>query len=429
MTDELKPYAVTVSFFDKHSGRMGIAWQTKAKGQPALWYTDPEDTLFERASVLDANVSDGAAFDTVCFKNCALTPDFESGTDILYRVGDKSGVFSDPSILHIPKDDADRCAFAVFTDTQDTDTVGKWWEAALRDADEVFPQYGFIAHCGDIVETSVSFENWSKMLGNTAKHTRAYPLAAAPGNHDYWKWYLRDIVGSFYSHFNVSLPPQNTDYGAYCSVERGNMLILVLSTGDTNLTGGTLGKEQYEWAKKELSESRMNWKTVLIHKPLFSPGKYGSRVPNNDHCLKLRAQLCPLFSDCGVDLVIGTHPHVTEPVEKIEKDGHTMVVYYSIGNFVNSTAQTGAGIADRMVGAMADVTVERGDDGKVYISDYGVIPLVTHLSSGFGGITTYKLSDYTEDMAKNNLIVNSDPSFSLKYCTDLTNSVFPGLVK
>ena len=48
---------------------------------------------------------------------------------------------------------------------------------------------------------------------------------------------------------------------------------------------------------------------------------------------------------------------------------------------------------------------------------------------GFGGITTYKLSDYTEDMAKNNLIVNSDPSFSLKYCTDLTNSVFPGLVK
>ena len=136
-----------------------------------------------------------------------------------------------------------------------------------------------------------------------------------------------------------------------------------------------------------------------------------------------------LFFDCGVDLVIGTHPHVTEPVEKIEKDGHTMVVYYSIGNFVNSTAQTGAGIADRMVGAMADVTVERGDDGKVYISDYGVIPLVTHLSSGFGGITTYKLSDYTEDMAKNNLIVNSDPSFSLKYCTDLTNSVFPGLVK
>ena len=78
---------------------------------------------------------------------------------------------------------------------------------------------------------------------------------------------------------------------------------------------------------------------------------------------------------------------------------------------------------------MADVTVERGGDGKVYISDYGVIPLVTHLASGFGGITTYKLSDYTEDMAKNNLIVNSDPSFSLKYCTDLTSTVFPGLVK
>lgn len=136
-----------------------------------------------------------------------------------------------------------------------------------------------------------------------------------------------------------------------------------------------------------------------------------------------------LFLECGVDLVIGTHPHVTEPIEVLEQNGHSMTVYYSIGNFVNSTAQTGAGIADRMVGAMADVTLERDSAGNVRITDFGVIPLVTHLSEGYGGITTYKLSDYTEEMARQNLIVASDPAFSLEYCKTLTEKVFGDLAK
>ena len=136
-----------------------------------------------------------------------------------------------------------------------------------------------------------------------------------------------------------------------------------------------------------------------------------------------------LFLECGVDLVIGTHPHVTEPIEVLEQNGHSMTVYYSIGNFVNSTAQTGAGIADRMVGAMADVTLERDSAGNVRIRDFGVIPLVTHLSKGYGGITTYKLSDYTEEMARQNLIVASDSAFSLEYCKTLTEKVFGNLAK
>lgn len=77
-----------------------------------------------------------------------------------------------------------------------------------------------------------------------------------------------------------------------------------------------------------------------------------------------------------------------------------MLVYYSIGNFINSTAETGSGIADRMLGAMATVTIEKDESGgAVKISDYGVIPLVTHVKIGQAQITTYKLSDYTQEMA------------------------------
>ena len=93
-----------------------------------------------------------------------------------------------------------------------------------------------------------------------------------------------------------------------------------------------------------------------------------------------------LFYECGVNLVIGT--------------------------------------ANRMVGAMAQVTISMDAQGKAYILDYGVLPLVTHVRTGAGQITTYKLSDYTQNLAEENEICSSDPDFSLAYCQDLCRQVF-----
>ena len=131
-----------------------------------------------------------------------------------------------------------------------------------------------------------------------------------------------------------------------------------------------------------------------------------------------------LFYECGVNLVIGTHPHVIEPVKMITGDNGNMLVYYSLGNFINATAETGKGLANRMVGAMAQVTISMDAQGKAYILDYGVLPLVTHVRTGAGQITTYKLSDYTQNLAEENEICSSDPDFSLAYCQDLCRQVF-----
>ena len=131
-----------------------------------------------------------------------------------------------------------------------------------------------------------------------------------------------------------------------------------------------------------------------------------------------------IMLDCGADLVIGTHPHVIEPIEILTDGENSMLVYYSIGNFINATAQTGEGIADRMVGGIANVTIDKDENGEAYISDYGVTPIVTHVLSGSGAITTYKLSDYTKELAGENEIIASDPAFSLEYCKDLAEKVF-----
>lgn len=136
-----------------------------------------------------------------------------------------------------------------------------------------------------------------------------------------------------------------------------------------------------------------------------------------------------VFLENGADLVLGTHPHVIEPVEWVTdpENGHEMLVYYSLGNFVNWTSGTGEGVANRMVGGMAEVTITMNDAGEAEITDYGVRPLISHVTDGSGGVTTYFLEDYTQELEAENEITLQDPDFSLEYCINLCDSVWGDL--
>lgn len=141
----------------------------------------------------------------------------------------------------------------------------------------------------------------------------------------------------------------------------------------------------------------------------------------------------------GADLILGTHPHVIEPVcgyvqegdAWVEKQaweidftrGKAALCFYSLGNYVNWTSGTGSGTANRMVGAMADVTLERNDSGEVVIRDWKAIPLVSHLEKGFGGVTVYPLEEYSSALAEKNEIRRQDSTFSYAYCVELVRSV------
>lgn len=130
------------------------------------------------------------------------------------------------------------------------------------------------------------------------------------------------------------------------------------------------------------------------------------------------------FADHDVDLVIGTHPHVIEPVEWVRgADGNFTLVYYSLGNFVSNQNRI-----PRMLGAMAKVTITK-KNGLTYISSYGVEPLVTHKLFGTGLITTYHLSEYTDALAAQNKINNDEAGFSVEALKSLCRQVFGNLYK
>lgn len=104
-----------------------------------------------------------------------------------------------------------------------------------------------------------------------------------------------------------------------------------------------------------------------------------------------------LFYEAGVDLVIGTHPHVLEPVEWIGKEGkHRMLVYYSLGNFISYQKE-----APRMLGGIASVTITKSS-GNTFISSAGITPIITHFEHGPADYNygIYTLEKYSESLAK-----------------------------
>ncbi len=140
-----------------------------------------------------------------------------------------------------------------------------------------------------------------------------------------------------------------------------------------------------------------------------------------------------IFREGGADLIIGTHPHVIEPVEFLQDDDEEysnnhgdgdMLVYYSLGNFVSWTSSTGEGVTNRMLGGMAQVNIRRDDNGEVCVSDYDVEAVVCHLRSGHNGVTVYPLSEYTDEMGQENEIISQDPGFSREKCVELCNKVW-----
>ena len=120
-----------------------------------------------------------------------------------------------------------------------------------------------------------------------------------------------------------------------------------------------------------------------------------------------------VLADAGVDAIIGGHPHVMQPFEVIESsEGRAVPVFWSVGNFTSTQPRK-----DTMVGAMAQVSLRF--DGDCEVTSCTLTPLVTHRASGTA-FTTYRLADYTEELAASNQIRSSSGcgDFSFQWCVD-----------
>ncbi len=97
-------------------------------------------------------------------------------------------------------------------------------------------------------------------------------------------------------------------------------------------------------------------------------GEQYERKPN-----KKQREFVGLALAAGADVVLGHHPHVLQPIERIEVDGRSRLVAWSLGNFVANYRMryTDGGI-------VLGFTLEKGAQG-VIIKDVGYRPVYVHV--------------------------------------------------
>ncbi len=101
-------------------------------------------------------------------------------------------------------------------------------------------------------------------------------------------------------------------------------------------------------------------------------------------------QMAQKMCDLGVDVIIGGHPHVVEPVEvfKSEISGKRTVCLYSLGNFISNQRRhlMNLNTGNTEDGLIFTVNFEKYGDGKVKVKSVEAIPTWVDLSNG-----TYKV--------------------------------------
>lgn len=142
---------------------------------------------------------------------------------------------------------------------------------------------------------------------------------------------------------------------------------------------------------------------------------------------KYQEQFALQMTEAGADIIIGTHPHVVQPVTYIESEnGNKSLCYYSLGNYVSTQKQVNC-----MLEGMAVVTftvTTTGDVTEIAINEEetGVIPLVCQYTQGRVRIDNiYFLADYTEELAlKHGIYTYGGVAIHLEDMTSLSEKVF-----
>ncbi len=160
----------------------------------------------------------------------------------------------------------------------------------------------------------------------------------------------------------------------------------------------------------DIKEARANSDVVIVFP------HWGTE--NSHDISEYQKEYTKLFSDLGVDIVIGCHPHVLQPVEWVtnESTGKKMIVYYSVGNFISHQIEL-----NQLCGGIAQLTIEK-KNGEIEISSAKLVPIVCHYSRGENdkfSFDVYKLGDYNNDLAAS----HSQQGGTVEYYTDLVKKV------
>lgn len=173
-----------------------------------------------------------------------------------------------------------------------------------------------------------------------------------------------NVTTSFYDEKGITylgVRKESDDYETYKIIQKYGMKIACFNY-TYGLNGGDASdksKEQdivdvlpdRETLGKEIADARENADAVIV---FIHWGNEYENEPNEE-----QRSLAQFMCDCGVDVIVGTHPHVIQPWEELSSSkGHKTIVYYSLGNFIS-----GQNIEGTDIGGIARFSIGYTMDG------------------------------------------------------------------
>jgi poly-gamma-glutamate synthesis protein (capsule biosynthesis protein) len=132
----------------------------------------------------------------------------------------------------------------------------------------------------------------------------------------------------------------------------------------------------YDQRDEVLENIRALAKRADVHAIFFTPhwgGEYSHKADEK------QTALAKDVLEAGATAVIGSHPHVMQPIEKfVTKDGRETVIAYSLGNFVSN--QIGL---PRLSSAILLLALGPDGKGKLQMASIGWVPLRMQVRGGF----------------------------------------------
>lgn len=222
---------------------------------------------------------------------------------------------------------------------------------------------------------------------------------------------------------SIGIATSEEDYNKVTYYEKNGIIFAML-----NYTFGTNGiplpadkpwcvnlLENKDKIVKDLKEARANADVVMVF-PHWGT-EYSTGISS------YQKEYAKLFYENGVDIVVGCHPHVIEPVEWYSQEGsdRRMLVYYSTGNFISHQIDL-----ENLVGGLAEITIEKKDE-SVSITTAKFVPVVTHYNRDENGkfrFNVYKLADYNNDLASTHSQKGGTVEYYTKFVSDIVSDEF-----
>lgn len=123
-----------------------------------------------------------------------------------------------------------------------------------------------------------------------------------------------------------------------------------------------------------------------------------------------------VFADAGVDLVVGTGPHLLQHIEWYDRpDGGKMLCAFSLGNYCSGMIRP----FNELSGMLTLDFVKDGEDK--HVENVVMVPLVMHKEANDTNMGVYKLSEYTEEMAAKSAVNVYTGGLTVSYLRQILN--------